>query len=422
MFKKKILTLLFKMIIGVNLLLFRSVPTASAAPVFTSGVTPSGSASGTVWFKTSGWTAAYVILHYTVSGAGQQNVPMTYNSSTAQWEFTVSSLAAGLTMTYNFTYNIGGVQYDSDIATYTVGGGTTPPPPPPPPNSPGAPDGFWDSSNIPVAKNVMIFKFLNRTNGKYQDSEVYWSFNNQTHSIAEQPYFDMPANSSGRMYFYLGSPNSQYFDFIEFTIGPNQFNGNTTRVDAFGIKLAMRMHCADGYDVAVGEDYSLFQEDRAVTFQRFINEVPTEYKHLAQVQAPYRIVEPGAGQFKPGGLYEHYYDAFVNEMWANNGITIPKPGSNGEGLGNYPDISAAIYRHVGNVAGTFSASGKLLNNNLWTNSSTFYQAAPANYYAKFWHDHGLAGKAYGFPYDDVGGYSTYISHENPQYLEIAIGW
>ena len=70
-----------------------------------------------------------------------------------------------------------------------------------------APAGFWDTSNIPQAKNVMTFKFLNRTNGKYADSEVYWSFKNgaisETHSIAEQPTYDMPANASGRMYFYL---------------------------------------------------------------------------------------------------------------------------------------------------------------------------------------------------------------------------
>jgi len=117
-----------------------------------------------------------------------------------------------------------------------------------------------------------MLKILNRTNGKYPDSQVYWSYNGVAHSIAEQPYFDMPVNSAGRMYFYLGAPNSQYFDFIEFTVGASVFNGNTTRVDAFGIKLAMRLHSHDGNDVSVGEDVATFQEDRAVTFQKFINE------------------------------------------------------------------------------------------------------------------------------------------------------
>jgi glycosyl hydrolase family 64 (putative beta-1,3-glucanase) len=301
----------------------------------------------------------------------------------------------------------------------------------------GAPAGFWDSSNIPSAKNVMMFRFLNRTNGKFADSEVYWSFKNganvEVHSIADQPDYDMPANASGRVYFYLcgasdatctGDPTkSKYFDFIEHTIGAHQYNGNTTRVDAFGIKLAIRLHCSDGYDVAVGEDYPTFQEDRAVTFQKFIDSVPTEFKSLAQPpNAPYRIVQPGAGSFGPGGANANYYNSFVDALWASNGLTIAKPGPNASGLAAYPDVSAAIYRHVGTAPGTFDAAGKLLDQKLWADKSAFYSATPADYYAWFWHAHALNGKAYGFPYDDVGGYSSYISHTNPQYLLVAIGW
>ncbi len=305
------------------------------------------------------------------------------------------------------------------------------------PEDGGAPAGFWDSSNIPAAKNVMMFKFLNRTNGKYQDGEVYWSFKNgnvnETHSIADQPTYDMPANASGRMYFYLCAKGdttcasdptkSKYYDFIEHTIGATQYNGNTTRVDAFGIKIAMRLHCSDGYDVAVGESYATFAEDRASTFQAFINEVPPAFQALAQAPyAPYRIVEPGADSFKTGGANADYYDSFVDSLWAANGITVAKPGPNGSGLGSYPDLSAAIYRHVGNVAGTFTAAGKLQDKTLWSDASTFYTAAPMDYYARFWHERALGGKAYGFPYDDVGGYSSYISHSNPQYMLVAIGW
>jgi hypothetical protein len=299
------------------------------------------------------------------------------------------------------------------------------------------PPGFWDPSGIPAAKNVMMFKFLNRTNGKYADSEVYWSFKSgaisETHSIAEQAMYDMPANSSGRMYFYICATGdsacasdptkSKYFDFIEHTIGAKQYNGNTTRVDAFGLKIAMRMHCADNFEATVGEDYETFLEDRAVTFQKFIDFVPAEFKPLAQPpHAPYRIVEPGAGGFNKGGAYEHYYDAFVDQLWAASGITIAKPGPNGSGLGSYPDLSAAIYRHVGAVAGAFDASGKLTDKKLWTSSATFYQTAPADYYAAFWHLHAIDGKAYGFPYDDVGSYSTYISHNDPAYMMVAVGW
>jgi hypothetical protein len=301
----------------------------------------------------------------------------------------------------------------------------------------GVPAGFWDTGPIPPAQNVMIFRFLNRTNGKYQDSEVYWSFESgaisETHSIADRDTYDMPANSAGRLYFYLcatddstcaGDPTkSKYFDFIEHTIGSNRYNGNTTRVDAFGIKVAMRLHCADGFDRAVGEDYETFQEDRATTFQKFVDSVPPEFKALAEPPfAPYRIVEPGRGGFNQGGQYEHYYDDLVDQIWSANGITLPKPGPNGSGLASQPNLSAAIYRHVGTAAGSFAADGKLTNDDLWADSATFYGSAPANYYAKFWHDHALDGKAYGFPYDDVGGYSTFIAHDDPEYLLVAIGW
>ena len=301
-----------------------------------------------------------------------------------------------------------------------------------------APAGFWDASGIPPAKNVMMFKFLNRTNGMFNDGELYWSFKSgsisETHSFAEQPTYDMPANSSGRMYFYVCAPaapvsctgdptKSKFFDFIEFTIGAAQYNGNTTRVDAFGLKLATRLHCADGYDVAVGEDYETFAESRDATFARFVAEVPAAFQPLAQApNAPYRIVEPGAGTFAAGRADANYYNAFVDRIWSANGITIAKPGPNGSGLGSYPDLSAAIFRHVGDAAGSFATNGTLLDKNLWRDPTTFYTAAPADYYARFWHAHALGGKAYGFPYDDVGGYSSYISHANPQYLLVALGW
>ncbi len=306
-----------------------------------------------------------------------------------------------------------------------------------PPGDATAPKDFWATDPIPAAKNVMMFRFLNRTNGKSADANVYWSFKNATidelHSIAAESTYDMPANSSGRLYLYICAKDdaacnaaprtSKYFDFIEHTIGTDVYNGNTTRVDAFGLKIALRLHCADGYDVAVGEDYETFAETREATFAKFQAEVPAEFKKLADAPfAPYRIVEPGALDFKTGGANAHYYDSWVDQIWSANGVTVAKPGPGGSGLDKYPDLSAAIMRHVGGVAGTFGADGKLLDKKLWDDATKFYTAGPADYYARFWHAHGLSGKAYGFPYDDVGGYSSYVSHKNPQYILVAVGW
>jgi hypothetical protein len=296
--------------------------------------------------------------------------------------------------------------YGYSLWSFTVHttGGSTPPTSPPP-------DTFWgDTSTIPAAQNVVMVKILNRTNGQYPDSQVYWSYNGQAHSIAEQPYFDMPANTAGRMYFYLGAPNSQYYDFIEFTVGPSVFNGNTTRVDAFGLKLAMRLHAHDGYDVSVGEDQATFQESRAATFQRFINEVPTEFKQLAQVQAPYRIPAPGsAAIFQPGGTYANYFTGYA----AQNGVTATTSQVTGCAgpLSEAPGTCAALNRHVAGLTAAQQAD-----------PTQYYKAAPANYYAKFWHDHAINHLAYGFPYDDYAGQSSFISHGAPQYLLVAVGW
>jgi hypothetical protein len=255
-----------------------------------------------------------------------------------------------------------------------------------------------------------MLKILNRTNGHYPDSQVYWSYNGVAHSIAQQPYFDMPVNSAGRMYFYLGAPNSQYFDFIEFTVGADQFNGNTTRVDAFGLKLAIRLHSHDGNDVQVGEDQATFAEDRSVTFQKFQNEVPTEFDHLATATAPYRIMAPGSDSaFRAGGQYQNYLSSYASSV----GISAATSDIFGcaASLAGQPRQCAALNRHTAD-----------LPESQWETVGNFYRAAPANYYAKFWHDHAINKLAYGFPYDDVAGQSSFISHNDPQWLLVAVGW
>ncbi|WP_372509153.1 glycoside hydrolase family 64 protein [Actinomadura madurae] len=272
-------------------------------------------------------------------------------------------------------------------------------------------DDFWgDTSAIPPAQNVLMVKVLNRTNGRYPDSQVYWSFNGQTHSIAEQPYLDMPVNSAGRMYFFLGSPTSRYQDFIEFTVGADVFNGNTTRVDGFGLKLAMRLRAHDGYDVSVGEDQATFAEDRAATFQRFVDEVPPEFDSLATVEAPYRIPAPGNSPvFQPGGAQAGYFTSYAASVGVS-ATTQQVTGCSGP-LANDAGMCSALNRHVAH-----------LPRSQWSDPALFYNAAPANYYAKFWHDHAIGRLAYGFPYDDYAGRSSFISHGDPRYLLVAVGW
>jgi len=316
----------------------------------------------------------------------------------------------------------------------------------------GFPAGFWDSSNISTGTGAMVFKFLNRTNGKYQDSELYWSFQNstlninETHSLAEMPSYDMPApppGYNGRMYFYIcptGSPAScpgsqgktDYYDFIEFALGTNNtgpkywINYDTTRVDAFAIKLALDLHVTTGPDYYIGENCPTFAEDRAATFASYVSSVPAPFQPCGQPpNAPYRIPEPGGGcGFNAGGPNADYYNSFIAQMWTNNGITVPMPGPNGSGLGAYPSLSAAIFRHVGAAAGTWNADGSLKDNNFWqvNTESTFYSAAPADYYASWIHSRAIHNKQYAFPYDDAGGNSSDVGASGMVYMLVAMGW
>ncbi len=43
-----------------------------------------------------------------------------------------------------------------------------------------------------------------------------------------------------------------------------------------------------------GEDYGTFLEDRSVTFDKYLAEMPPEFQATGTQNAPYRIIEPGA--------------------------------------------------------------------------------------------------------------------------------
>jgi hypothetical protein len=274
------------------------------------------------------------------------------------------------------------------------------------------PAAFWgNTSAIPAATHVLEVAIVNQTNGQYPDSQVYWSFNGQEESIAQQPYIDMPANSAGRMYFYLGSPNSQYFDFIEFTVGTSSINVDTTRVDRFGLKLALLLHGHDGSNQEVGENYATFQESRSATFARFQAAVPAEFKELATDQAPFGIPSPGNDPaFQPGGANANYFTSYA----AANGDTADSTAQIfgcGGTLSANPTLCAGLNRHVAQLPAAQQST-----------PANFYLAAPANYYAQFWHQNAINGLQYGFPYDDDAGQSSDISITNPQYMVVAVGW
>jgi beta-glucanase (GH16 family) len=92
-------------------------PTASSGSGFSQSVASASSTTANFTFTPSGWTAGYVILHYTIPGQSQQNVYMT--SSGSSWIYTASGFSPGSTVTYSFTYQKSGLQYDTGSYTWT---------------------------------------------------------------------------------------------------------------------------------------------------------------------------------------------------------------------------------------------------------------------------------------------------------------
>ena len=115
-----------------------STPTptpTSTGSGFNQGVNAVDSSHVQFWFQPNGWSAGYVILHYTAAGQTQQNVNMSYNSGAGQWQYTAGGLSPGQSITYSFTYQQNGLQYDTGSYTYTVGSGGSGPTPTPTPVS-----------------------------------------------------------------------------------------------------------------------------------------------------------------------------------------------------------------------------------------------------------------------------------------------
>lgn len=289
---------------------------------------------------------------------------------------------------------------------------------------------FWGprGKDIPLPKNAMIYKFLNRTNGAYPDDSVFWEFNGTVKSLAEQDMLDMPVGSSGRVNFYLGKrkTGARYFDFIEHTItaDKNTFHGNTTRVDWYGFPIALRLHGLKGEDELLGEHYSVFYMGRKKFFDTFKAEVPEKFRHLAEVDGDKWIVCPASGQFKNNGTYKDYFTAYVDSVWIKQKRTGAKPTLEeifrcSGPMGGDPQMCAALNRHTAMLDPW--VAGKPWAGTQW-DTTKFYQAEPSNHYAAFLHRYAFRGKAYGFAYDDVTNMAAYAELANPHYLLVAIGF
>ncbi len=136
---------------------------------FSQGASSSSSTQSLFWFQPSGWTAGYVILHYNQPGAPRQNLNMTYNNGTACWEYTAGGMSSGQVITYFFTYQKAGLQYDTSNYTCTFGSGGSDITP-----TPTVASGITPTPTVGGGVNGTFPIILqNNTRGVWANSQVY---------------------------------------------------------------------------------------------------------------------------------------------------------------------------------------------------------------------------------------------------------
>ncbi len=299
-------------------------------------------------------------------------------------------------------------------------------------------------------------------------------------SVGSPMYIRINTDGNGKV-AYAGAnienasdPNQDVvFDFGEFAILPKGQGGqgiyiNTTRVDQFGFPLKLRLQGLNGFDRTVGEPLT---ETRDQLIDRYTTEMPAEFKGLAQPNFPTvpprtRIIAPAHFSFRLDGANAHYLDDYVNAMWAK--FSTQDLRFTLDSLGTFTGrVVGEQFRFTGgtrngtyyiqrrpNTAEVLLGSGVLddatgqsngddikvqkqiqaqvcaaLNRHVldtpanWYNAGAFYPAGQkANWFAKYWHDHSIDRLAYGFAYDDVGGFSPSLHSDSPTVVTYTIGW
>jgi len=386
-----------------------------------------------------GWTTGGQWFHYTVNVASAGTYALSLrlaapgavtdalhidNSSGTNLTGDITAPATGgyqdwTTVTANITLPAGvqTLSVDQDNAGWNLhyltfatsggSGGTTPG---------GFPTSFWGSiSSIPSAGTGGIeWDFLNATNGAYPNSEVYWSVNGITESIAQSPYYDMTSCDACRINFYLGSTTSDYTDFIELNSSGQTLNADTSRVNSWGLPLVIHLHNSDGSDTYVGDDYQLFSESRSAVFTQYENYVPAAFQTTATADAPYQILAPGSvAAFQSGGADANYMVSYAASVGATETTqeVFGCAGGGSPALNGDPTLCAALNRGVAQDSATVQDT-----------PADYYQTAPFNYYSAFWHSVAINNLQYGFPYDDVDGQSSDFNTADAQYVQVGIGY
>ncbi|MEV1286988.1 glycoside hydrolase family 64 protein [Micromonospora sp. NPDC049679] len=299
------------------------------------------------------------------------------------------------------------------------------------------PDGFADLS-VPLSGNGDTSLSLPNMSGR-----VYFS-------IGQKLKFKVVSDGAGRpaLQYPAGwvasDPNyAVLHDCVEFTFNGAGMFCNTTAVDMFSIPLAIRLAGnstqTTGALVSGGRDRIFDAIAAQPDFARLV------------VGDRLRVIAPGHG-IDSGLFSPTYYDGYVNEVWARYAGTDLRVTTNaGAFTGRVTGGQLVFDRGVAPVRrpstrDVFFCDGALAAPNdgitgpvaailgaafnrstlrdqptqPTTDPAGFYRHPVSNHYAKALHDNTVDGKAYGFAFDDVVDFASYVQDLAPTAFTVTL--
>ena len=260
------------------------------------------------------------------------------------------------------------------------------------------------------------------------------------------------------------------YETIELTNNAGGFFGNTTRVDAFNFPMGLEL-TGTNYYKKTGE-----LKSAADIVSAYKASVPTEFQGTVNSSTGVISFPSKTPAFQDGsngtaaGPYGSYFKGYLDAIWAKyknedlifnagnagvfkgrvgadnrlvvvgqsgayngrtgiitrepttqeafegKGVLAQRTGDGDCDLVVQAQLTAAVNRHA-----ISTASGAAGQQDFY-NVSKFYQTAPLNYYARFWHLPGISvdNLSYGFAYDDVADQSATL--QTPQPTKVVATW
>ncbi|MFE7169372.1 beta-1,3-glucanase family protein [Streptomyces sp. NPDC057616] len=232
-------------------------------------------------------------------------------------------------------------------------------------------------------------------------------------------------------------------DFVEFTHDASGMHCNTTMVDMFSVPMMIRLTGARDHSTGRVRDGGR---------DRVFHALRNNHAFSRLVVGDRRVIAPSHGL--DAGLFpQHYFDHSIDKVWhtyqhknlvvrTNAGtftgrvrdhtLTFTGPASVSFAKPSTRDVlfcdGALAAPNDGTTGPVAAVLGAAFNRSTLlshaeqptTRAATFYGPDVTNHYAKALHAATTNGKAYGFAFDDVADWASYIEDSRPRHMHLTL--